>query len=377
MVTQDGDPTMKSDNEPVRVGIVGCGQIAQAHAAALRFLAEDGMVVVVAAADPDPSGVERVAGILGGIDRRYSDGRALIEDPDVEAVAVVTPTAFHRELILAVAAAGKALFTEKPLAPSYSAVCEIVDHVRESGIPAQVGFQSRFHPIVRQLCRWSGDATFGAPMAYGIRDDQFWPTDSVVPGHSTWRSKRSQAGGGALLEHSIHSCDIACWLFGPATRVYAAVRNVFGFDVEDVAALTIEHQGGVVGNLVSVFNGVRDREERRIEVFFERAAVEATTDFVIGAPEDSLLVKAQGAEVDRVDVEAFRRAAFSRDGVDPDRQVFVYQYFAYRSFATAIRAGLSPEPNIDDALRAHQIVAAGYESARTGLPVDIAALSSS
>jgi predicted dehydrogenase len=69
-----------------------------------------------------------------------------------------------------------------------------------------------------------------------------------------------------------------------------------------------------------------------------------------------------------------RRATFSADGVDPDRQVFVYQYFAYRSFAAAIRAGLSPTPNVEDALRAHQIVAAGYESVRAGAPVDIADL---
>jgi len=365
---------VKAGLEPVRIGIIGCGQIAQAHAAALRFLSEDGLVTVVAAADPVPSGIDRVAGILGGLGRRYGDGLSLINDPDVDAVAVVTPTAFHRDLILAVAAAGKALFTEKPLAPTFPAVCEIIEHVRKSGIAAQVGFQSRFHPIVRRLHGWVTGQPFGAAMAYGIRDDQFWPTASVVPGHSSWRSSRTQAGGGALLEHSIHSCDITSWLFGPVTRVYAATRNVFGFDVEDVAALTIEHEGGTVGNLVSVFNGVRDREERRIEVFFERAAVEATTDFVIGASEDSLLVKAQGAGVDRVDVEALRRATFSNEGVDPDRQVFVYQYFAYRSFVASIRSGLQPSPDVEDALRAHEIVEAGYESARTGRPVEIASL---
>jgi predicted dehydrogenase len=332
---------------------------------------------VVAAADPDPAGVDRVEAIVGRLDRRYDDGTALIHDPAVEAVAVVAPTVFHRDLILAVAAAGKPLFTEKPLAPTYPTVREIADAVRAAGIPAQVGFQSRFHPIVRRLHTWVTDRRFGAPMAYLIRDDQFWPTGSVVPGHSSWRADRGQAGGGALLEHSIHSCDLACWLFGPVTRVFAATRNVFGFDVEDVAVLTIEHDSGVVGSLVSVFNGVRDREERRIEIFFERAAAEATTDFVIGAPEDSLLVQAEGAPTERFDVDELRRAAFAADGVDPDRQVFVYQYFAYRAFAAAIRAGRDPKPDLDDALRAHQLVAAGYQSASRGAPVAIGELAAS
>ena len=96
-------------------------------------------------------------------------------------------------------------------------------------------------------------------MAYTLRDDQFWPTGGVVAGHSSWRSDRAEAGGGALLEHSIHSCDILGWLFGPVERVYATTRNMFGYSVEDVAALTIEHRNGVVGNLVTVFNGVQHR----------------------------------------------------------------------------------------------------------------------
>ena len=40
----------------------------------------------------------------------------------------------------------------------------------------------------------------GAPMGYTLRDDQYWPTGDIVPGHSSWRSKREQAGGGALIE---------------------------------------------------------------------------------------------------------------------------------------------------------------------------------
>ena len=58
-------------------------------------------------------------------------------------------------------------------------------------------------------------------MGYTLRDDQYWPTGDVVPGHSSWRSQREHAGGGALLEHSIHSADILTWLFGPAAHVYA------------------------------------------------------------------------------------------------------------------------------------------------------------
>ena len=247
--------------------------------------------------------------------------------------------------------------------------------VRAARIPVQVGFQSRFHPLVRRLRTMVETAEAGAPMAYTLRDDQFWPTGGVVPGHSNWRSERAEAGGGALLEHSIHSCDILGWLFGPVERVYATTRRVFGYSVEDVAALTIEHRNGVVGNLVTVFNGVQHREERRLEVFFERASVELTTDFLVGAPEDSFLVhRADEQHAQVYDVKELLRESFAADGFDPDRQVFVYQYFAHHAFATALRDGRAPSPDVDDALRAHALVEAAYRSAADRRVVELGEL---
>jgi myo-inositol 2-dehydrogenase/D-chiro-inositol 1-dehydrogenase len=358
----------------LRVGIIGCGQIAQAHAVSFRLLADDGTARLVAAADPEPAGIDRVANIAGTVERRYADGDELIADPDVDAVLVVAPTRFHRDLILAVCEAGKPLFTEKPLAPSFETVVEIVDAVARAGIPAQVGFQSRFHPIIRFLHESVADRRYGAPMGYLIRDDQFWPTGDVVDGHTSWRSRAAEAGGGALLEHSIHSCDVACWLFGPVRRVHAATRRVFGYDVEDTAALTIEHESGVVGTLLTIFNGVRDREERRIELFFEAGAIEATTDFVVGAPEDSLLVKEQAGPAERIDCADLLRTTFARDGLDPERDFYVYQYLAHRAFARALADGMAPSPGCGDALEAHRLVEAAYRSAALGMPCDVAGL---
>ncbi len=345
--------------------------ISQAHAVAIRFNEHDGLVRCVAAADPDPTAIDRFVAIAGEVDSRYSDGLDVIADPNVDAVVLITPTRFHRELVLATSDAGKPLFCEKPLAPTFAVVQELCTAVADSGIVAQVGFQSRFHPIIQTLRELIESGELGAPMGYMLRDDQYWPTGAIVPGHSSWRSDISEAGGGTLLEHSIHSCDVLAWLFGPASRVYATKRHVFGYSVEDTAALTIEHGSGVIGNLLSVFNGVRGREERRLEVFFEHGAVELTTDFVVGAPEDSLLIQRPDQPAERIDVDALRKASFARRGCDPERDYYVYQYFAYRAFALALREGTQTTPNFDDALRAHSIVEAGYRSCDSRLPFDL------
>jgi predicted dehydrogenase len=356
-------------NEPLAIGLVGCGMIGQVHADGLRKLAEDGEIVAVAAADPSPEAQAAVQRNCP-FGRMSSDPFDVISDPAVEAVMITAPTATHLDLVRATLAAGKPLFCEKPLAPTFGDVRSMCDEVTASGLTAQVGFHSRFHPIMNRLQRTVETGEFGRAMGYTLRDDQYWPTGDIVPGHSSWRSDRAQAGGGALLEHSIHSADIVCWLFGPAVRVFAQSRSVFGYDVEDVAALTIEHESGVVGTILTIFNGVRGREERRFEVFFERGAVEATTDFIVGATEDSYLVQQPDTDAHRLDLAVLREEHFSAAGISRRDFVF-YTYPADRNWVHAVRRGETAVPGFDAALRAHRLVEAAYRSAASHNAVDI------
>jgi myo-inositol 2-dehydrogenase/D-chiro-inositol 1-dehydrogenase len=293
--------------------------IGQVHADGLRKLAEDGEIVAVAAADPSADARDAVQRNCP-FGRMSVDALDVISDPAVDAVMITSPTATHLDLVRAVLEVGKPLFSEKPLAPTFG--------------------------DVKTMCA------------------------AVVPGHSSWRSDRAQAGGGALLEHSIHSADIVSWLFGPAVRVYALSRAVFGYDVEDVAAVTVEHESGVVGTILTIFNGVRGREERRFEVFFERGAVEATTDFIVGAAEDGYLVQQPDTEAHRLDLAVMREEHFAALGLGRRDFVF-YTYPADRNWLGAVRQGGTAVPGFDDALRAHSLVEAAYRSAATGLAVEI------
>jgi predicted dehydrogenase len=344
--------------DPLRVGLVGCGMIGQIHADGLRKLAEDGEIVTVGAADPSDQAREAVANNCGF---RYLTGDPfeVIGDPEVDAVLIASPTSTHRELVLATLRAGKPFLCEKPLAPRFDVVEELCDAVARSGVVAQVGFHSRFHPIINKLHDTVLSKELGQPMGYLLRDDQYWPTGDVVPGHSSWRSERSQAGGGALLEHSIHSADMLCWLFGPPVRVDASTRSMFGYDVEDVAALSIEHESGVIGTLLSVFNGVRGREERRVEVFFEQGSVEATTDFIVGAPEDGYLLQRPDSPAEHPDLDQMREEHFARLGV-ARRDFLFYTYVSDRAWVRSARAAEPASPGFGDALLAHSLVEAAY-----------------
>ena len=215
------------------------------------------------------------------------------------------------------------------------------------------------------LKRLVDERSFGVPLGYMLREDQFWPTGSVVTGHSSWRSDPELAGGGALLEHTIHGCDLLAWLFGPAATVSARTRSIFGFGVEDIATAQVTHENEVVGTVTTAFNGVEGREERRLEVFFEQATVETTGDFIIGAPEDSFVIHRPRSEPERPDLGALRRELFASYGVTRDDFIF-YQYVADRAFVHAVRESRPANPDFNDAWRAHAVVEAAYRSAAAG-----------
>jgi predicted dehydrogenase len=360
-------------DERIGIGLVGCGSIGQIHADGLAKLAGDGEIRAVVAADPSPE-ARRAADRNCPFELLTGDPSAVADHPEVDAVLVTGPTSTHAATVVQSIEAGKAVMCEKPLAPTFPEVVALVQAVVASGVVAQVGFHSRFNPMFDRLQRLAGSGELGAPLGYVLREDQFWPTGAVVPGHSSWRSDPSQSGGGALLEHTIHGCDLLVRMFGPAAVVSARSRSLFGFGVEDMVTAQVEHDSGVIGTIATVFNGVEGREERRLELFFEQGTVEVTGDFIIGAEEDSMTVHRPAAGPERVDLDGLRTAYFSSLGVER-RDFGFYQYLADRSFVHAVRQGRPATPGFPDALHAHALVEAAYRSAADGgRPVAVGSL---
>ena len=93
----------------------------------------------MAAADPSADAREAVPGNCR-FERTSADPLDVITDPRVEAVMITAPTSTHLDLVQATLAAGKPLFCEKPLAPTFADVRTICDAVTASGVTAQVGF---------------------------------------------------------------------------------------------------------------------------------------------------------------------------------------------------------------------------------------------
>jgi predicted dehydrogenase len=113
-----------------------------------------------------------------------------------------------------------------------------------------------------------------------FRDDQYFPIQGMYG--STWRKDVEHAGGGTLIEHSIHDLDVLRWLLGEPVSVSARTATHFGHPgIEDTAAVTFTYDDASVAQLTSVWHQVLARESGRyLEVFCERAAIWTADDYL-------------------------------------------------------------------------------------------------
>lgn len=355
-----------------RVGLIGCGHIGAFHSKAIRQVQRRELldVAYVAVADRE---VERARSFaaLAGVPRVTGDPYELIASSEVNAVYICTHTAEHPALVAAAARAGKAIFCEKPLARTLAEVREMVRAVEEAGVPNQVGLVLRHAPVFVVLRALLADERAGRPMAVSFRDDQFFPVGGEYD--STWRGEFAAAGGGTLIEHSIHDVDLLRWLLGEAEQVSAVVRCVSGrAGVEDVAMVRIEHAGGAVANLSSVWHEVRSRgSDRGVEVFCEHAYFALWDDY-LGPLYVDYGDGTGTREISRDEVLArhVERAGLGEAGTrlgDAARGDFAPRYgLEDLAFLRAVTEGVPAWPGFGEALAAHVIVDAAYRSAAAG-----------
>jgi predicted dehydrogenase len=208
---------------PIGVGVVGAGWMGHVHARAYTRLPHhypdlDVVPRIVAVADTVPANLEDFARRFGD-PRTYPDWRALLADPDVEAVSVAAPNALHREIGVAVAEAGKHLWIEKPVGLTTEDARAVADAVAKAGVQAAVGFNYRNLPAVARARELVAAGTIGTPThsRVTLRTDY-----AAHPGATlSWRFALAQGGHGVLGDLASHGVDLVRFLLGDITELVA------------------------------------------------------------------------------------------------------------------------------------------------------------
>ena len=346
----------------IRVGLVGCGFIGMVHSYALKALRDAGLIhaQVVAVCDRDPDRASSFA---------RAHGAEVTPDVDTtvaacDALWVCTPTAEHLDVVEAAARAGRAVFCEKPLGRDLAEARRVAGAL--ASVPHQVGLVLRHAPVFRALADHL-DGRHGRVMGLTLRDDQYFPIGGMYA--SDWRADRAQAGSGVLLEHSIHDLDLFDFLLGPSlgppTAVSCRTAEFAGHDgVEDAAAAHVVFGPAdepVVAALTTVWHQVPTRPStRRIEVFCEQAFLWANDDLV--GP-----LHVETAEGEQTDPGPTPDWVASLPVPDDFRKPLAQYAGPAKSFLDALAAGREPAgPGAEDALAAHRLCHAAYESAAQG-----------
>jgi predicted dehydrogenase len=348
----------------VRIGFAGTGLIAWAHGLGLKAMIDGGVIdaSIEAAYDRSEKRAQRFTETLGGT---AVGGLSDLVDR-CDAVWICTPTSAHREAVDQALASRRAIFCEKPLATDLMAARALVDAVASAGVPAQSGLVLRSAPVFGHLRQLVAAGTLGRPMAAVFRDDQYFPIQGTYA--SKWRADVSQAGGGCLIEHSIHDLDILRFCFGQVDQVAGRTSNFSGHQgIEDVAEVNLTFASGLEATLTSVWHNILSRgSTRRIELICEEGMVWLDDEFrgplhLQTSRDTEDRPCPSPAWVDDLPLGQDEMGLALRAYVEEDR-----------AFIDAVTGGTAPEPSLHEALVAHTLVDAAYRSADAGgIPVTL------
>lgn len=223
----------------IRVAVIGAGGIAGAHLRA--YAAHADRCEIVGIADVLESAAREKAATYGGA--VFSDGVAMLEALQPDAVSICTPPKHRLPYVEAAAARGIAVLCEKPPARTLAETQAIVDAMR--GGTLQFAFCHRFHrPLqaAQELIR-------GGELGELIQIENRFAFRFARAGVS-WFTDAPVAGGGVMIDTLVHSIDIFRALTGDEIeRTQAALSSTLPIEVEDSASLLVQGAGGVIGSL--------------------------------------------------------------------------------------------------------------------------------
>jgi UDP-N-acetyl-2-amino-2-deoxyglucuronate dehydrogenase len=346
----------------LRIGILGCGVIAPAHIDSYRLIDS---VQVVAVCDVNQQRIdqlkERYPDLLFAT---YTDYRALLADPAIDAVSVCTDHASHEAIVLAALAAGKHLICEKPLTTTVDSVQRMVRAANASPLVVAGVFQHRFDPVFRALRAAIDGQHFGRPLLLTVRHRCLRTADYYTS--DAWRGTWAGEGGSLLINQSIHYVDIAQWLMGGVRSVQAQIANLGHsgvIETEDTATLAIEYANGALGTLVAT-----TASHHGWQSIVELTGTDGSVAIVDGAvaecshrdPQVAEAVRARLTEIPAVDGVAGAKIYY---GTSHPAQL--------ADFVAAIRERRPPFVSLADAAPAVNLVLAAYASARSGMRVTL------
>lgn len=246
-------------NETLGFGILGAGLVAPFHAKAILH-SRGGRLI--AFCDVDESRVRRLAGEYGVT--AYRSLEEMLKDPRIDVVNVALPNHLHYEAVMACAAAGKHVLTEKPPAMTLRETDAMVAACRRAGVKFGCTVQCRVRKAVQAIRGAVQSGRFGALLHADAIMKWYRPPEYYR--QDAWRSLR-RAGAGVTVQHAFHYIDLLTYIAGPGASVEARMTNLAhpGVALEDTLLAFVRFRCGAQG-VVEASTALWPGTDVRIEI---------------------------------------------------------------------------------------------------------------
>jgi UDP-N-acetyl-2-amino-2-deoxyglucuronate dehydrogenase len=335
------------------LAVIGAGMAAKPHALALDALRET--IAVRGVWRRDRAALEAFC-------EQYDfppaeSYEALLADPEVDAVLILTPPNAREALVEAAAKAGKHVLMEKPVERSTEAATRIVDTCEKAGVTLGIIFQHRFRAASKALTEKVMSGELGELAAVHLVVP--WWRPQVGYYDKPGRGSFAQDGGGVLITQAIHSLDLMLSLTGPvrAVTALAATTRLHRIETEDFVAGGLEFANGAVGGLMATTANFPGAAEA-LTLNFTKASATLTGGNLTLAWHDGR-------------IETVGEASNSGGGADPMAFPFDWHMAQIADFADAVEAGRQPVSTGRTALDVHRLIDTLICSGREGRRVEV------
>ena len=342
----------------MRYALIGCGRIAVNHLEAVR---ENGLELV-AACDLDAGKIKVLfdrAGMDSSDVRQYSDHRVMLEENELDLVAVATDSGEHARIALDCIRRGVNVIIEKPIAMSMADARQIIAEAEAHRVKVAVCHQNRFNAAAQQMHAAREAGRFGK-LSHGSVHIR-WNRDKAYYDQALWRG-RWASDGGALMNQCIHGIDLLLWMIGSqVSEVYGVTRRQFHpyLECEDVGLAVLTFADGTAATIEGTVNVYPKNLEETLYLFGENGTA-----------------KLGGTATNTIDLWQFRDST-PEDTASAHTAEIVPNVYGngharlYADMLCAIREDRPPLVDAAAGMRALEVILAIYKSQKTGNKVQL------
>lgn len=338
-------------------GLLGTGLVAPFHACALRA---SGRARLVAVAEVDALRSAKFTNEFACA--AYASLEAMLANPAVQVVNILTPNHLHYDAVVACARAGRHVLIEKPPAMSLGEVDAMAAACRAAGVQAGVVLQCRVRRPIQAMRRAIQQGRFGRVLhadAYmkWFRTADYYRMDA-------WRSLQ-RAGAGVTVQQAFHYIDLLQYLAGPVRRVEARMSNLAhpGVELEDTLLAFVDYTSGAQG-VVQASTALWPGTDIRLEINGENG-----TAIMVGERMETWTFRDERPG----DAEICRHgsAAVATGATGPADFAFHDHQVVIEDMAEAVQVGREPLIPLGSARHTLDCVLAMYQSAKQRAPVEL------